>query len=117
MEGATGTLGTTAAGAVCATGAACGGFVQPSCPTQFAIICLVSGDQPSSGAFAANICLAASPYDCQAKVAPTPIQIASRKRANPPEPRLFIRFSIAPRRSQIDLRSKASKLRRGVNQE
>src|SRR6516225_5838345 len=54
MEGATGTLGATAAGAVCATGAACsvsvadertaglaGGFVQPSCSTQFAIICLV----------------------------------------------------------------------------
>jgi hypothetical protein len=73
MEGATGTLGATAAGAVCA-GAACGvsvaddrtaevagGFVQPSCSTQFAIICLVSGDHPSSGAFAANICLVASP--------------------------------------------------------
>jgi hypothetical protein len=74
MEGAAGALGVTFCGAVCATGAGCGvsnadgrtaevagGFVQPSCSTKFAIICLVSGDHPSSGAFAAKICLAASP--------------------------------------------------------
>jgi hypothetical protein len=41
-----------AEGAICATGRACfsepaGGFVQPS--VQLAIICLASGDQPSSG--------------------------------------------------------------------
>src|SRR5215472_6551112 len=53
------------AGAVCATAAALlsttGGFVQPSCWIEFAIICLVSGDQPSSGARVAIICLVVSP--------------------------------------------------------
>jgi hypothetical protein len=38
-----------------------GGFVQPNRSTQLAIICFASGDQPSSGAFVAIICLAASP--------------------------------------------------------
>jgi len=38
-----------------------GCFVQPSCCTQLVIICLVSGDQPSSGAFVAIICLLGSP--------------------------------------------------------
>jgi hypothetical protein len=38
-----------------------GGFVQPSCWIQLAIICLASGDQPSSGALVAIICFVASP--------------------------------------------------------
>src|SRR5262249_52328175 len=38
-----------------------GCFVQPSCRIQPVIICLVSGDQPSSGAFVAIICLLVSP--------------------------------------------------------
>jgi len=38
-----------------------GCFVQPSCCIQLVIVCFVSGDQPSSGAFVAIICLAVSP--------------------------------------------------------
>lgn len=37
------------------------GWVQPSCCTQVVIICLVSGDQPASGALVAMICLVVSP--------------------------------------------------------
>jgi hypothetical protein len=36
-------------------------FVQPSCCIQVVIVCFVSGDQPSSGAFVAIICLDVSP--------------------------------------------------------
>jgi hypothetical protein len=36
-------------------------FVQPSCCIQLVIVCFVSGNQPSSGAFVAIICLVASP--------------------------------------------------------
>lgn len=57
-------------GAVCATGAA-GGASQPSCGEELAIIPL-----------------AASPYDCQAKVAPTPMQNVIKKRLNGREARL-----------------------------
>ena len=38
-----------------------GCFVQPTCCIQLVIICLLSGDQPSSGAFVAMICLVVSP--------------------------------------------------------
>ena len=38
-----------------------GCFVQPSCCIQLVIVCLVSGDQPSSGDFVAIICLVVSP--------------------------------------------------------
>jgi hypothetical protein len=38
-----------------------GCVVQPICCIQLAIVCLVSGDQPSSGAFVAIICLVVSP--------------------------------------------------------
>ena len=61
MEGAAGAFGATAAST---TGAAFGvssDFVQPSCSIQLAIICLASGDQPSSGPFVAIACLVASP--------------------------------------------------------
>jgi hypothetical protein len=36
-------------------------FVQPSRCIQLVIVCFVSGDQPSSGAFVAIICLVVSP--------------------------------------------------------
>src|SRR5215831_20649623 len=48
--------GTTMLGVVCARGAVCGAN-QPSCGDEFA-----------------SIALAASPYDCQAKVAPIPME-------------------------------------------
>ena len=64
-------VGATASGAACATGVACcvsctGGraavFSGPASGfVQFAIVCLTSGDQPSSGALVAIICLASSP--------------------------------------------------------
>jgi hypothetical protein len=38
-----------------------GCFVQPSCCIQLVIVCFVSNDQPSSGAFVAIICLVVSP--------------------------------------------------------
>ena len=38
-----------------------GCFVQPICCIQLAIVSLVSGDQPNSGAFVAIICLVVSP--------------------------------------------------------
>jgi hypothetical protein len=38
-----------------------GCFVQPNCCIQLVIVCFVSGDQPSSGAFVAIICLVVSP--------------------------------------------------------
>src|SRR4029450_3722295 len=49
-------------GVVCARGAVCGAN-QPSCGDEFA-----------------SIALAASPYDCQAKVAPIPMENMIRKR-------------------------------------
>ncbi len=51
-------------GALCATGSACGAN-QPSCGYEFAIISR-----------------AASPYDCQAKVAATPMQKIIKKRTS-----------------------------------
>src|SRR6266404_6847439 len=57
-------------GVFCATGSACGAN-QPSCGYEFTIISR-----------------AASPYDCQAKVAATPMQNAIRKRARAREARL-----------------------------
>src|SRR5262249_48273011 len=59
--------GTTMLGVVCARGAVCGAN-QPSCGDEFA-----------------SIALAASPYDCQAKVAPIPMENTIRKRARPRE--------------------------------
>src|SRR5215470_14629885 len=59
--------GTTMLGVVCARGAVCGAN-QPSCGDEFA-----------------SIALAASPYDCQAKVAPIPMENTMRKRARPRE--------------------------------
>src|SRR5215470_14954160 len=59
-EGATGAF---VSGAFCSTSSACG------------------ANQRSGGYEFAIICLAASPYDCQAKVAATPMQNATRKRA------------------------------------
>src|SRR5215470_19247940 len=59
--------GTTMLGVVCARGAVCGAN-QPSCGDEFA-----------------SIALAASPYDCQAKVAPIPMENMIRKRARPRE--------------------------------
>ena len=38
-----------------------GCLVQPTCCIQLVIICLLSGDQPSSGAFVAITCLVVSP--------------------------------------------------------
>src|SRR6476661_2124673 len=58
---------TTMLGVVCARGAVCGAN-QPSCGDEFA-----------------SIALAASPYDCQAKVAPIPTENMIRKRARPRE--------------------------------
>ena len=55
--------GATTSGVVCARGAVCGAN-QPNCGHEFAIIAL-----------------AASPYDCKAKVVPTPMKHAMRKRA------------------------------------
>src|SRR5262245_44009107 len=55
--------GITMLGVVCARGAVCGAN-QPSCGDEFA-----------------SIALAASPYDCQAKVAPIPMENMIRKRA------------------------------------
>ena len=55
--------GATTSGVVCAGGAVCGAN-QPNCGHEFAIIAL-----------------AASPYDCKAKVVPTPMKHAMRKRA------------------------------------
>ena len=65
--GAADVFGTTVSGAVCAsTGAGgfselAGGFVQPSSWTQPAILCLASGDRPSSGALVAITSLVVSP--------------------------------------------------------
>src|SRR5262249_13132477 len=59
--------GITMLGVVGAVGAVCGAN-QPSCGDEFA-----------------SIALAASPYDCQAKVAPIPIENMIRKRARPRE--------------------------------
>src|SRR5215831_15311833 len=59
--------GITMLGVVCAGGAVCGAN-QPSCGDEFA-----------------SIALAASPYDCQAKVAPIPMENMIRKRARPRE--------------------------------
>src|SRR5262245_44520272 len=59
--------GITTLGVVCARGAVCGAN-QPSCGDEFA-----------------SIALAASPYDCQAKVAPIPMENMIRKRARPRE--------------------------------
>jgi hypothetical protein len=53
------------AGAIGTTGAVCGAN-QPSCGDEFAIMAL-----------------AASPYDCQAKIVPTPTQKTIKKRAKP----------------------------------
>ena len=52
------------AGAIGTTGAVCGAN-QPSCGDEFAIMAL-----------------AASPYDCQAKIVPTPTQKTIKKRAS-----------------------------------
>src|SRR5262252_421360 len=59
--------GGTMLGVVCASGAVCGAN-QPSCGDEFA-----------------SIALAASPYDCQAKVAPIPMEnmIRPRKALSP----------------------------------
>src|SRR5215475_3277673 len=59
--------GITMLGVVGAVGAVCGAN-QPSCGDEFA-----------------SIALAASPYDCQAKVAPIPMENMIRKRARPRE--------------------------------
>src|SRR5215475_8532172 len=59
--------GVTMLGVVCARGAVCGAN-QPSCGDEFA-----------------SIALAASPYDCQTKVAPIPMENMIRKRARPRE--------------------------------
>src|SRR5262249_37670141 len=59
--------GSTMLGVVCARGAGCGAN-QPSCGDEFA-----------------SIALAASPYDCQAKVAPIPMENMIRKRVRPRE--------------------------------
>jgi hypothetical protein len=61
MEGAAGAFGATFRATGAALLSTTGGFVQPSCWTQLAIICLASGDQPSSGALVAIVCFAASP--------------------------------------------------------
>src|SRR6266853_4088387 len=62
--------GATSSGAFCATGSACG-VNQPSCGYEFAIISR-----------------AASPCDCQAKVAATPMQKVIRKRTSASKARL-----------------------------
>src|SRR5215472_15139348 len=57
-EAALGAFDATVCGAV---GSGPAGVVQPTCWIALAIICFVCGDQPSSGAFIAIICFAASP--------------------------------------------------------
>jgi hypothetical protein len=52
--------------------------ISSSQATEFAISCLASGDQPSSGALVAIICFVASLWDCQPKVPAIPTQIATR---------------------------------------
>src|SRR5262249_53282869 len=59
--------GITMLGVVCARGAVCGAN-QPSCGDEFA-----------------SIALAASPYDCQPKVTPIPMENTIRKRPRPRE--------------------------------
>src|SRR5262245_31021128 len=78
--------GTTMSGVVCARGAVCG------------------ANQPSWGDEFASIALAVSPYDCQAMVAPIPMENMIRKRARPREALLPSdgRWMIASRDGLVD---------------
>src|SRR5712691_644575 len=93
-EGVEGGAGATLSEAIRAWGAACGAH-QPSCGDELAIISL-----------------AASPYDCQAKVAATPMQNMSSNRARLREARLPSdgRLMIAWTDGRVDHRSDSDRV-------